>query len=199
MATHSLTRGRADTPRMNDAEEISPANVEEIVRLEQRYKLKMGWSDQLASLITAFTGSMLFVAIHVVWIGAWVFVNLRPFGMPAFDPYPFGLLTMIGSLEAIFLSTFVLISQNRQMQQADRRAKVNLQVSLIAEQEVTKLIGMVAELQDFVGMHGSNDPQVRRMLRSTHVSTVAEAIDEAEEQIDPHLARGPGSAVDTEG
>ena len=65
---------------------------------------------RLADAITAFAGSMLFVALHVVWFAAWVLINLVG---PRFDPFPFGLLTMIVSLEAIFLSTFVLISQNR--------------------------------------------------------------------------------------
>lgn len=63
-----------------------------------------------ADAITAFSGSMRFVVLHLVWFGAWVLLNLLG---PAFDPFPFGLLTMIVSLEAIFLSTFVLISQNR--------------------------------------------------------------------------------------
>ncbi|MEP6468268.1 MAG: DUF1003 domain-containing protein [Chloroflexota bacterium] len=65
---------------------------------------------RLADWITSFAGSMRFVALHVVWFGAWVLVNQFA---PAFDPFPFGLLTMIVSLEAIFLSTFILISQNR--------------------------------------------------------------------------------------
>jgi uncharacterized membrane protein len=77
---------------------------------EHRARRRASTSLRLADVITAFSGSMQFVGLHVAWFAIWIGINL--FG-PSFDPYPFGLLTMIVSLEAIFLSTFVLISQNR--------------------------------------------------------------------------------------
>jgi len=79
-----------------------------------------------ADAMTAFSGSMPFVYIHVVWFGAWLLCNEGVFGKSLiFDPYPFGLLTLIVSLEAIFLSTFVLISQNRQQERSDRRSQAD--------------------------------------------------------------------------
>jgi uncharacterized membrane protein len=77
---------------------------------EHRALRQASWSLRLADTITAISGSMVFVAVHVAWFATWIAVNLIG---PRFDPFPFGLLTMIVSLEAIFLSTFVLISQNR--------------------------------------------------------------------------------------
>jgi uncharacterized membrane protein len=77
---------------------------------EHRARRRASAVLRAADAITAFSGSMRFVALHVVWFGAWILINL--FVIP-FDPFPFGLLTMVVSLEAIFLSTFVLISQNR--------------------------------------------------------------------------------------
>ena len=77
--------------------------------VEHRRRRRASSSLRLADAITAFSGSMRFVALHVVWFGAWILLNL----LLPFDPFPFGLLTMLVSLEAIFLSTFVLISQNR--------------------------------------------------------------------------------------
>lgn len=78
--------------------------------VEHRRQRRASASLQIADAITAFSGSMRFVVLHVIWFGAWILLNLF---VPQFDPFPFGLLTMLVSLEAIFLSTFVLISQNR--------------------------------------------------------------------------------------
>jgi uncharacterized membrane protein len=87
-----------------------------------------------ADAMTAFSGSMPFVYIHVVWFGAWLLCNEGVFGKSLiFDPYPFGLLTLIVSLEAIFLSTFVLISQNRQQERFDRRSQADYENDIRAE------------------------------------------------------------------
>ncbi len=173
-------------------------SIEEIVRLSQRDRLAMSRADRVADVITAFSGSMLFVALHALWFGVWIAVNLGLTPLPRFDPFPFGLLTMVVSLEAIFLSTFVLLSQNRQALQADRRAKINMQVDILAEQESTKIMTMLAELQEHLGMNPSRDPELAALSRPTRISRLADAIDEAERAMDPEGAKGPDSAVDTE-
>jgi uncharacterized membrane protein len=90
--------------------------------------------DRAADAMTAFSGSMIFVYLHVVWFGAWLLCNEGVFGKSlVFDPFPFGLLTLIVSLEAIFLSTFVLISQNRQQARADRRSQSDYENDIRAE------------------------------------------------------------------
>lgn len=172
-------------------------NVEEIARLEQRDQLKMSRSDRIANHLAGFSGSMVFVWIHVVLFSAWIIVNSGVFPGRAFDPFPYGLLTVVVSLEAIFLSTFVLISQNRQAALADRRAKVDLQVNMIAEQEITKVIQMVTELSEHLGVT-LRDPELRAMARPTDVKRVMDAIDNAEKDVDPKGAAGPTSASDTE-
>jgi uncharacterized membrane protein len=173
--------------------------VDEILELEQRDDVSMTRSDHMADAMTAFSGSMIYVAIHAVWFVVWIAINLRIFGMPAFDPYPFGLLTMIVSLEAIFLATFVLISQNRQAVKADRRAKVDLQVNMIAEREITKLVEMVAELHDeLLGRSKKQDLEIDQMRQPTHVGDLADAVDKAEQEPDPKSAGGPASAAGTE-
>jgi uncharacterized membrane protein len=167
-------------------------NVQEIIRVESRDRLRLGWSDHLADLMTAFSGSMLFVLIHALWFGIWIVLNLGWFGTATFDEFPYGLLTMIVSLEAIFLSTFVLISENRQAMQADRRAKVDLQLNIIAEQEVTKLVAMVAEIQEHLGIHGARDPVVREMEQPTYVEDVANAVEAAESRADAAIGESSG-------
>ncbi|MBW8793210.1 MAG: DUF1003 domain-containing protein [Streptomyces sp.] len=90
--------------------------------------------DRFADAITAFAGTMGFVYVHAVWFAVWIALNLRLFGAAAvFDPYPFGLLTMIVSLEAIFLSTFVMVSQNRQAARENVRADLDFETNLRAE------------------------------------------------------------------
>jgi uncharacterized membrane protein len=90
--------------------------------------------DRAADAMTAFSGSMIFIYLHVVWFGAWLLCNEGVFGKSlVFDPFPFGLLTLIVSLEAIFLSTFVLISQNRQQARADRRSQSDYENDIRAE------------------------------------------------------------------
>lgn len=169
-------------------------NIEEIVRLEDRDRLSMGPSDHFADFMTRFGGSMLFVWLHVAWFGAWIVLNLV--GVLTFDEFPFGFLTMIVSLEAIFLSAFVLISENRQAMQSDRRAKVDLQVNLIAEQEITKIMSLVAELHAHLGLSGADDEELKQMRRETRVGHLAAAVDEAEAET--RSAKGSRSAADTE-
>jgi uncharacterized membrane protein len=187
------TNGSAEHP------EHVAETIEEIVGLENRDRLYMGLSDKLANKITAFSGSMFYVWLHVVWFSIWIVVNISLLVFAPFDPYPFGLLTMIVSLEAIFLSTFVLITQNRQAIAADRRAKVDLQVNMIAEREITKVMEMVQHLHNHVGLGTpDHDRELEEMQEPTHVTKLADAIDDAEHQIDPEGALGPESGADTQ-
>lgn len=99
----------------------------------------IGTLQHIADWISWFSGSMWFLLINAVWFVAWIAVNTLPLGVPAFDPYPFGLLTMIVSLEAIFLSCFVLISQNRQAEKDRVRSDIEYEVNIKAELEVAHL------------------------------------------------------------
>lgn len=90
--------------------------------------------DRVADKITSFAGSLNFVYLHTVWFGIWILLNVGVLGAAlAFDKFPFGLLTMIVSLEAIFLSTFVMVSQNRQAERADIRSQLDFETNLRAE------------------------------------------------------------------
>ena len=172
--------------------------IEEIVEFESRQHLDMEASDHLASKITAFSGSMPYVWLHVAWFSIWILINVASLIFEPFDPFPFGLLTMIVSLEAIFLSTFVLISQNRQAIQADRRAKIDLQVNMITEREVTKVMDMISRIQNHLGIEPADDRELSGMQEKMHVVKLADAVDAAERDHDPEGAADPESAVDTE-
>jgi uncharacterized membrane protein len=105
--------------------------------------------DKVTDSITSFAGSMHFVYIHTAWFGLWIAINAGLFGAAlVFDKYPYGLLTMIVSLEAIFLSTFVMISQNRQAARADVRAELDFETNLRSEiwsVEIGRQIGLTPQ------------------------------------------------------
>jgi uncharacterized membrane protein len=103
-------------------------------RAQKASDAQVSWQNRAADAMTAFSGSMPFVYLHVIWFAAWLLCNEGVFGKSLiFDPFPFGLLTLIVSLEAIFLSTFVLISQNRQQERADRRSQADYENDIRAE------------------------------------------------------------------
>src|SRR5918995_3332848 len=132
-------------------------NVRALLQRRQEEQVSRSRQERIADAVTRFTGSMRFVYIHLVVFGTWIAINLGwlPFA-PRFDP-SFVVLAMVASVEAIFLSTFVLISQNRMAALADKRADLDLQVSLLAEHELTKLAELVAALADHMGLNVKQD------------------------------------------
>ncbi len=166
------------TPEEEARVPVKLHNIAEIMELDERHRSALGLSDHIANLITNFSGSMVYVGIHVVWFAGWIVLNLG--FIKAFDPFPFSLLTMIVSLEAIFLASFVLISQNKQAIQADKRAKIDLQVNLIAERENTKSIKMLVAIQEHLGIADTSDAEAEALMAKTDVSKLADAIDVAE-------------------
>src|SRR5690349_9960690 len=128
-------------------DELSSAlrrNIEALEQRRARESERATLEERIAEAITSFTGTMRFVYLHMVIYGGWIIANLGIMpALPRFDP-SFVMLAMIASVEAIFLSTFVLISQNRMTSVANKRADLDLQISLLAEHELTKVAAMVS-------------------------------------------------------
>ena len=122
--------------------------------------------------LNTIAGSTPFLVVHALWFSAWIIWNSGLFPVPAFDPFPFGLLTMVVSLEAIFLSIFVLMAQQRESAIAELREELGLQVSLRVEQEVTKTLQLVAGLYTRMGHRVSDDPELHRMLEPLDVKGI---------------------------
>jgi uncharacterized membrane protein len=149
-----------------DADELSSALRRNLEALRDRRKQEMraaGKEEKLADAITAFTGSMLFVYLHLVVYGAWIIWNLIP-GIPHFDP-TFVVLAMEASVEAIFLSTFVLISQNRARAATDKRDDLDLHINLLAEHELTRLIEMVAAIAQKLDVRTGAEHEVAEITK----------------------------------
>ena len=150
-------------------------NIEELRKRRAQEQAAASLQERVAGAITKFTGSMRFVYVHALVYGSWIIANLGwvP-GVAPWDP-TFVVLAMMASVEAIFLSTFILISQNQMSAIADKRAELNLQISLLAEHEVTKLVEMVAAIADRVGV--TPGAEVEELKRNVAPEAVLDALE----------------------
>jgi len=139
----------SDNPALS---KIIERNIRTIIDLRLKASRERGLQDRAADAITSFSGSMAFVYLHVAWFAVWVLLNTGSFGVSAFDPFPYGLLTMVVSLEAIFLSTLVLITQNRLSEEVENRADLDLHIGLLAEHELTRVLQMLDAIQNRLGI-----------------------------------------------
>ena len=164
--------------RPRTVEELTRRNVETIVRLEEATKAERTRFDRVADTITRICGSMRFVLVHVFWYAAWIIANLSLPAGQRWDPFPFSFLTLTVSLEAIFLSVFILISQNRQSGMDERRAQLDLQVNLLSEQENTKMLELLEKIAEKVGVDLSDDPDVQILEEATRPQKLLQQIDQ---------------------
>ena len=170
------TRGAAHHGRTVEPEE---RNIRVVAELEKRSLHDRSPADRLSDAITRFTGSATFAVGNFVFFTFWILANtIRVRGLRPFDPYPFGFLTLVVSLEAIFLAIFVLMSQNRMTREADKRAHLDLQVDLLAEQELTTLLHMLYALckKQGVDVKISNE-RLHQLLHETDVNKLASALE----------------------
>ena len=160
-------------------------NIRAIVSLEQAALHRRSLTDRISDAITRFSGSVAFVVLHLVWFIAWIIENMGLIpGVTPFDPFPFNFLTLIVSLEAIFLSTFVLMSQNRMTTQADKRAHLDLQINLLAEQEATMMLKMLQRICRHLGLDEEvPDEEVQQLVKRTDVRTL---VHELEKELSGH-------------
>jgi uncharacterized membrane protein len=158
-------------------------NIAALRRRRHEEEARASSDERLASAITRFSGSMRFVYVHALLYGAWIVANLGWIpGVRPWDP-TFVVLAMIASVEAIFLSTFILITQNRMAAQADRRAELDLQVSLLAEAEITKLVELVSAMAARMEVPDAEREDVEEMKQLVQPEVVLDAIEEAEAEV----------------
>jgi uncharacterized membrane protein len=153
MKQSQLNRRKAGHEKDNPAlSKVIEQNIRTIIHLRTKAARERNLQDRIADAITSFSGRMIFAYVHIVWFGIWILLNTGWFGLRAFDPFPYGLLTMVVSLEAIFLSTFVLISQNRLGKETERHADLDLQIGLLTEHELTRVLQMLDAIQGKLGI-----------------------------------------------
>ena len=161
-------------------DDLTKQNIETIARLEEAAEHSKTAADRLADKITRFAGSMQFVYLHVAWFAGWILFNTLAFVPEQFriDPFPFTFLTFVVSLEAIFLSTFILITQNHEERLMEKRNLLDLQINLLSEQENSKMLLMLQSIQQRLGV-SSDDPEVEVLEESTRPDALLNQIETA--------------------
>jgi uncharacterized membrane protein len=159
-------------------------NIHALKERQHREEREASLQERVADRITRFTGSMLFVYIHLALFGLWIIANLGwvP-GVPRWDP-TFVVLAMWASVEAIFLSTFVLISQNRMSAVAERRAELDLQISLLAEHEITRLTTLVVSIAERLDVRTEVEEELTEIQRDVSPEAVLDALREVDNDSD---------------
>lgn len=163
------------------ASEITRRNVRTVRELEELAVAQPSFADRAASFVARFCGSIHFVWVHAALIVGWIVLNSIPGGL-RFDPYPFTLLTLWASAESIFLASFILIAQNYAMRLSERRAQLDLQVNLLAEQESTKTLQLLGEIARAVGVRRGDDPEIAALAEATRLDSLARQIDETQRE-----------------
>ena len=152
-------------------------NIDGLLAARREAEHRKRTHERISDAVTHFTGSLRFVYIHAVLFGGWIIWNLGWIpGLPVFDP-SFVVLAMAASVEAIFLSTFVLISQNRMQAQAEKRAELDLQISLLAEHEVTQIMTLLDAIARHVGLERAADPEIEEVKQDVDPRAVLDAIE----------------------
>ncbi|MBK8465713.1 MAG: DUF1003 domain-containing protein [Chloracidobacterium sp.] len=177
MPTSQKTAKRSENSRSStdkrsvDAE--TENNVLKIISIENAQKDNRTVGQKISEGIAAFCGSMVFVYVHIVWFGGWITVNsIANF---QFDPFPYTFLTLVVSLEAIFLSTFILISQNHETKLTERRNHLDLQINMLAEQENTKTLELLQAIAEKVGV-SFDDKAMKALLEPMKPERMIEQI-----------------------
>jgi uncharacterized membrane protein len=154
-------------------------NIEAITSLERKSIGDRSSAEQIADRVTKGAGSTPFIVLHLFWFGGWILGNggLIP-GVTPFDPFPFSLLTLIVSLEAIFLTLLVLMSQKRMTKEADKRAHLDIQLNMLAEQEGTVVLRMVQRIGKHLGLEEEAEESAQQLAEDTDVNRLAKVLDE---------------------
>src|SRR5438067_12888992 len=173
----AIPRPTTASPKPPGLGTVLERNIRALQERRAREEADATFEERLSGNITRFTGSMGFVYLHLAVFGFWIAVNLGMMsGVPEFDP-SFVILAMAASVEAIFLSTFVLISQNRMAAAADKRDDLDLQINLLSEHEVTKLVGLVSAIADKLGVSTEVDGEVEELKEDVAPEVVLDELD----------------------
>ncbi len=177
--------------KLKSFDELTQQNIEVIAKLEDALSNQRTASDKFIDAIAGFCGTKAFVWVHFAWFSIWIGFNSLP-GIKRFDLFPFPLLALIVSLEAIFLTAFILISQKYQAQVAVRRNHLDLQINLLSEQENTKMLMMLSAIMKSMNIHLS-DEEANILQETVRPEKLAEQI------IDSFERRPDSSRVEEDG
>jgi len=165
---------------MSETSRQGKSHIDSIVRQEEEALQRRSHSERLADGVSGFAGSLSFVVIHLGLVIAWLLVNSgKILSARPFDPYPFSLLAAIVGVEAVILSSFILMRQNRMMRRGERRDHLNLQVDLLAEKEITKVLQMVRAICGHMGLQNiMEDKEIRELSQNTSIESLSKTLED---------------------
>ena len=165
---------------MSESSRQSQSHIDSIVKQEEDALDRRSSSERFADGIGLFAGSLPFVLFHLALLLAWVLVNSGEIrGLRPFDPYPFSLFAMIVAVEAVILSSFILMRQNRMMRRGELRDHLNLQVDLLAEKEITKVLQMVRAICGHLGLKDiMGDKEIRELSQTTSIESLSQTLED---------------------
>jgi uncharacterized membrane protein len=175
MTTDNRVQAERRHRRADGEPGVVQKNIAAIAELEREALGQRTLVERIGVAIGNFAGSMRFVVLHFVLVGAWLLLNL-PASSPRFDPYPFNTLVMMLAMESILISAFILMAQNQMTKSADRRAHLNLQISLLAETEMTNVLRTLRAITQHLGVLEADDPKFAELIRETDVKHVVQVL-----------------------
>lgn len=171
----SLKKHITNNPELH--QKLANVQREKINSFKAKMDLQRGLSDKIADALTDSFGTVLFLSANVLWFGIWIAINTGMItGIAIFDPFPFGLLTTIVSLEAIFLAIVVLISQNRSARIDDLREEIDLQINVRTEAEVTKMLIILDRIHDHLGLPPEDDEELIVMKQKIDLDSIEKTL-----------------------
>lgn len=174
MTLHDTARNGRNR-REDGLNSVLERNIEILTQRRRQQTMSLSRHDRVALAITSFFGSMAFLYLHVVLFGAWIAINLWP-GAPHFDPTLVHLATA-ASVEAIFLTTFVLITQNRMSEAAEKRAELDVHIGLLAEHELTRLLALNSAIAQHLGVSSEIDHELEELKSDVAPDAVMEKLE----------------------
>ena len=167
----------------HEAGDPATRNVAAVAQLEQTERLRRTAIERVIDRVATWAGHTSFPLLHLGWFAVWIGFNV--WSLEPFDPYPFTFLTLVVSLEAILLTSFVLAAQDRMTKQADRQGKLDLQIDMLAEQELTAILRSIGALADHSGVDLTGVvPNLKELTSDTQIDRLARRLADAEDASD---------------
>lgn len=167
-----------------DLVQVLENNIRTSFELQKKARQRRSFEQKLSDRVTRFAGRLSFLYFHIVLIVFHIVINSGWFGNQPYDPFPFSMLIGFINIEVLFLSTFILISQNRDEAEEDRRAELDLQMSMLNQYEITRILKMLEELEAKLGIENQNDPELQKLKETLSQKDVLREIEMVQKQLE---------------
>jgi len=171
------SRASVELKNRDPFSEIAKRSISEIIEHERVMRESCAGTERIIRRFTRFCGSVRFIIVHAAWFGIWITLNTVPPARLHWDPAPFTFLTFLVSLEAIFLSTFILVTENREAAVAERRMHLDLQINLLAERESTRILVLLSGIAEHLGVQVKEDAESKALAEKTDPASLLHHID----------------------